>query len=947
MPVPGDVFREGHLIKEDEPFAYLRKVEIPADFAGQQIRLRFEGAHDFTRVWVNGKHIADHQGGWTPWECDITSVVAPGKEAWIALEITDRSKDIAFNGKRLRPIGGLVRSVSLQARPATFFEFPVVSSPFSEDGNRAILTVTGQVANPDPKATASFRLFDPDGKEVPLSGPDSPLDRPQVTWRTGVGSPRKWDAEHPNLYRLEITSKSPGQSTAVYSKQIGFRDITFDDKKNLLVNGKVVKLRGANRHLVNPLRGFVPEEEIDKLDVELFKEANMNFVRTSHYPPGLGFVDQCDRQGLYVTLESAVLDCGKNNRSSEGMNDDPQYEHLFTDQQREVVLNYGSHPSIILWSTCNESVFGRNFQTVYDTTKKLDPSRPVIASYQVKKDPDHKSYDVKSVHYPKWDQNYEVTDMPTIYDEWMHVLGHTADLWLHDPNSRDYWGRSIDKAWSKLFLANGSVGAAIWNYIDDMTICPEPTGKTSVGAVRLLPKAKAKIPVTGEKSNIYGTARWGIVDEWRRPKPEFWNVKKAYSPVKLLQTEVTDFTAGQPIVLPVLNRFDHTSLDEVTLVIDYGGKTSELACPAIAPHAEGTIELPAAEWKSGAAIGLTFLDASRKLIDEYRVTLGSPEVPAAPALAGAPEVRKSGDTIEVQGTEFSVVIDPSTGLIRSMSRGGKSVPFAGPFPHIFKLEEFLQMGINPDIGPEKPVYIQQTVQYQSPPPDAWKLKDFRIEKKADAVEVHVTGRFGDFDAAYLYTIGANGRMDIAYDFKNIPPLAVENKKADFGGPLDLEVGIKFRTGDQFDRLVWDKSTYWTAYPKDHPGRAKGSIDLFSTDKPVWAEKPAQPWHKDVWDFYFMGWGVPEGKLLTYEASGAKQAIRNYTLEDTADDLALTVYGDGEGTTARFGQFVDNDYYLYVLDTLDYHLRWGNYAAGNRPQPEHRGTACLELGKIAP
>ena len=105
MPVPGDVFREGHLIKEDEPFAYKRKVVIPKDSAGHQIRLRFEGAYEYARVWVNGIYITDHQGGWTPWECDITASVIPGEEAWLAVELTDLSKDIAFNGKRQRAIG--------------------------------------------------------------------------------------------------------------------------------------------------------------------------------------------------------------------------------------------------------------------------------------------------------------------------------------------------------------------------------------------------------------------------------------------------------------------------------------------------------------------------------------------------------------------------------------------------------------------------------------------------------------------------------------------------------------------------------------------------------------------------------------------------------------------------------------------------------------------------
>ncbi len=259
MPVPGDVFREGHKIQYDEPFAYKRKVLIPEDFSGQQIRLRFEGAHEYARVWVNGTYITDHQGGWTPWECDITDVVTPGKEAWIAVELTDLEKDIAFNGKRLRPIGGLVRSVTLQARPKTQFEFPIVSSPFSDDGKTAQLTVIGQVETPNAKGTATFKLFDPAGKEVRLSPKGCSLDQKQVTFTAPVSSPKTWTAEKPVLYRLEVTSTAPGQATATYSKQIGFRDIRFDEKKNMLINGNVVKLRGANRHLVNPLKGFVPD----------------------------------------------------------------------------------------------------------------------------------------------------------------------------------------------------------------------------------------------------------------------------------------------------------------------------------------------------------------------------------------------------------------------------------------------------------------------------------------------------------------------------------------------------------------------------------------------------------------------------------------------------------------------------------------------------------------
>ena len=946
MPVPGDVFREGHPIKENIPMAYMRKVTIPADFAGQKIRLRFEGAHEFTKVWVNGKFITEHQGGWTPWECDITSVVTPGQEAWIALEITDLSKDIAFNGKRLRAIGGLVRSVSLQARPKSFFEFPIVSSPFSEDRKTATLTVTGQVETPDPKATATFRLFDPEGKDVPLATPDCQLDQSQVTWKAEVASPQTWDAEHPRLYRLEITSKAPGQPTAVYSKRIGFRDIRFDEKHNLLINGKSVKLRGANRHLVNPLKGFVPEPAVDNIDVDLFKEANMNFVRTSHYPPGIGFVEQCDEKGLYVNLESAVLDCGKANRESRDMHDDSQYEHLFTNQQREVMLNYGSHPSIIIWSLCNESVFGRNFAATAEFARKLDSSRKITASYQVKDDPEHKSYDIKSWHYPSWNQSYEKTDRPYIYDEWMHVLGHGVELWVHDLNSRDYWGRSLDHAWTSLFSSNGSIGAAIWNYCDDMTILPDPTAKFSRGAVRRFHKGDARIPV-GETStlpNIFGTARWGIIDEWRRPKPEFWNVKKAYSPVRLLETQVAQFEPSKPISLPVQNRFDHTTLDQITMRVSYDGKTQELACPPIQPHKKGTIELPAADWKAGTEVAVSFLDRSKKLIDDYNIALGTSAKPEAPALEGAPEVIEANGQITIQGEKFAVVIDRATGLIQSIKHGEASIPLVGPIPHIFKLEEFHLMGINPDIG-KTPSVITKTVIYESPFLDAWKLKDIRIEKKIDAVVVHITGSLEAFNVEYTYSIAANGRMDISYHFKNIPPLDTTGKLPRTGEPVNLEVGIKFQTSDQFDRLHWDKKSYWSSYPEGHLGSAKGSIELFSADKPAWAQKPTQPWNKDVWDFYLMGWPVPEGKLLTYEASAAKQALRTYTLDEREANLALTVYGDGETTTARYGQFKDNQYYLYLLDTLDYALKWGNYSAKNPSSPDHQGVARLSLGEL--
>lgn len=277
IPVPGDIWAQGVAFTYDQPVAYKHRVDIPADFAGQRVVLHFGAVHNLATVWVNGMEVATHQGGFTPWECDITDFVTPGEPAWLALRVTDLEREISFNGKAQRPIGGITRSVQLRARPATFFHLPVVSTPFDDDFVDATLQVVGRVTRPMAGATATFRLFEPSGREVHLSPASVPLDRDVVTFQAPVTRPIQWDAEHPNLYRLEITITGEGQSTATYSRRIGFRDLRFDEKHNLLVNGRIVKLRGANRHLTNPTGGKVPTREHERLDTELAKEANMNF----------------------------------------------------------------------------------------------------------------------------------------------------------------------------------------------------------------------------------------------------------------------------------------------------------------------------------------------------------------------------------------------------------------------------------------------------------------------------------------------------------------------------------------------------------------------------------------------------------------------------------------------------------------------------------------------
>ncbi|MCP4313350.1 MAG: hypothetical protein GY790_18995 [Bacteroidetes bacterium] len=941
--VPNELLAQGFMIEMDKPFVYKRPIDIPNDFAGNRILLNFKAINNLAKVYVNGTYVTKHQGGFTEWHCDITDFVEPGKKAWLAVEVTNISREISFNGKAQRPTGGIVRDVLLQARPKAFMPFIIVSSPFDDSFTNATLQITGLVNNPSDEVMASFQLFDPDNKKVALKNNSLNLSEELVYFSVPVENPVKWDAEHPNLYRLQVTIEGNGQNKTSYSKQIGFRDIRFDEQNNLLINGKITKLRGGNRHLSNPTGGKTPTREYEYLDTKLAKEANLNFFRTSHYPPGEGLLTECDKQGMYVTVESAIVDVGKSNRPSRGMESDPDETKHFLSQLKEMILTHGSHPSAIVWSTANESVYGLNFQLSYEFCKQLDPSRPVISSYQVRKDTNHASYDIYSDHYPKWNKDYSDVFMPTIYDEWMHALGHTSHEWFHDPNGRDYWGRSLDIAWSNLFpTATGSIGGAIWNYIDDVTYYPEPLGEAPK-ARRSHADAKAsRMYMEKPEGNVFGVARWGIIDEWRRKKPEHWNAKKAYSPIKISQTRLSSFTPNQALALEVNNRYDHTRLDEISMKITYNGESKTMNCPPIEARQKGSLGIPAFNWKEGTAFLLEFYNRDKELVDIYRVALGEEKPVQIEKPGGKVKVETTAELITIKGDRVEYHINPKTGLFISAQVNGENIELDGPYTHIYSLEEY---------GKSNPITMQtrpNSVIYDAPVPSKWILKDYKIESSENGVKISVEGKLEEITVIYTYTVGGNGRMNIDYHFSDIPELETPDKNIDYKsghqniGERNLETGIKFIVGDNFDELAWNRKGYWSYYPEDHISTLSDRVPLFITEKPVYRQHPNQPWRMDVHDWYYQGVEVPDGKLLPRVAQGAKVGIYNYDLLDDQKQL-LSVLGDGESTTVRYNRDRDRQYYLYILDTYDVNLRWGNYSAFNLHTSEKSGKAMLQLG----
>ena len=916
VQVPGEVAMQGYAIQHDKPFYYERSFRLPADFKDRRTILRFDGVYSRAKLYVNGRFVREHRGGFTRWETDITDLVTPGRDNRVALEVEDRIDDISYAaGYAHHPIGGILRDVTVYSLPSTHLYDLNVETDLDSVYQNAELRLS---CNVDGKRPAKVRveLLDPQGKPVPLATPQftlAPGSRDTLT--LNVDSPAKWDAEHPNLYTLILTTTASGDDSYTLRRQVGFREIEVQGAR-LLVNGRPVKLRGACRHDLHPTLGRTTTREIDSLDARLFKEANMNFVRTSHYPPNERFLDFCDRYGIYVESETAVCFVNtyrQKNYAPGASHNDLTHTAQYVGQCQEMVKSSRTHPSIIMWSIGNESTYGTNFQLSYDWVKANDSTRPVIFSYPGSVDRKQKIFDILSMHYQDYNGNLDQWGMstrgfqghgiPALFDEWAHPACYTYSTLQEDPGIREFWGQSLDRMWSGLFDAPGGLGGAIWGYVDETFALPEP----KVGTAYWKTFAHTAKPADVQGKCV-GYGEWGIIDVWRRPKPEFWSTKKAYSPVRLFVNDYIDATAGSPIVLTVYNRFDHTNLREITARFTYDGHTAAATLTPTEPHRKGTLTLPACDWTDGKSVFIEFLDRNGQLIDAYQPTIGQTrKTSATPVVSGAALVVTDAATVlTVAGPGFTIPFDKNTGLITNAKSGNEVVIERGPLAH-------MQVNLNHLSGAE----VRKMASSYTVDPDSWEKESFDWKKTGDDVCVRLSGHYGDVHVDYTICIKPTGQLDISYTTDGLP-----------NGYL-RETGLGFRLpADVYDTVSWERDGYWNYYPEGEFAGNEGRFPLYNANVPAYGERPDQPWPLDTHNYYY--WadaGANCKRPLTQAAKGMKENIYVYQLSQQGDGKThrLTVTDPTASVACRLSRKADESLFLYVNNRWDYpEIAWGNY-----------------------
>ena len=889
IQVPGECQMQGFAIKHDQPYAYKHKFAVPQDYEGKQIQLNFYGVYSYARVWVNGQFVREHFGGFTKWSCNITQFVTAGEVADLTVEIVDRADDISHgSGYAKHQIGGILRDVKLAALPKQNFEQLYFETDFDDKYIDSELKVFYSLKQNTP-SKIKIELLDSGNKVIKSLEKETNSQKGKLT--IPVVSPKKWDAEHPNLYTVIATLYEDGKKIMVKSERIGFRKVVREGNK-LLVNGKSVKLRGACRHNIHPLLGRMTTPEYDKMDVLLAKESNMNFIRTSHYPPSEAFLDYCDEYGIYVEDETAVCFV----RSSQSK---PEFTERFLSQLEEMVQNHRNRPSIIIWSIGNENRFGDNFVKSFDWLKAEDVTRPIIYSYPGQVPDSLYVYDIISMHYPSWKgdreqfglniKGFSHESMPVLFDEWAHVACYNNFELKEDPNVRNFWGQSLDSMWTNLFETEGGLGGAIWCMLDETFMLPEDLegfdewwGIISSGIIPSI-----------YEGHCVGFGEWGIVDTWRRKKPEFWGTKKAYSPTKIYTKQIDDFQKGKELQIPIHNRFDHTNFSELKIVWEYGTKSGELENVNIEPHSKGVLVFPANNWNSSEKFNIKFFQDDSFLVDEYNIQLGKREVDLPICKSGNLTVKKEKDIITVSGKEFTLNVNMKTGLLENVQRNGETIIESGPFIN-FKL-------------PGKAI-LHSTIEMDDYAKN-WKLTNFNFVENNGIATINSKGTYDSISASFTIKVDETGVFNIDYNIEGAPK-----------GKNIQEVGIKFQVGDAFKTLAWDRNSYFTAYPQSDLGSPIGRVDIPQRTEMNYRKKPNHGWELDMKGFYYFG--LDKELPYTNIVRALKENIYTYSLI-TQSGSKLEVISDGVNA-CRFDK-IEGDNTLIINSQWDYsNLLWGNY-----------------------
>ena len=420
--------------------SYRREIVVPASWNGKDIIAHFGSVTSNMYLWVNGRYVGYSEDSKLEAEFDLTPYLKPGQKNLIAFQVFRWCDGSYLEDQDFFRYSGVGRDCYLYARNKKRIQDIRVTPDLDAAYQNGSLSI-----NLDLKGSGKvdLELVDTQGKQVATATANK---SGLVTMN--VENPKKWSAETPYLYTLRASMQG---SNEVIPVKVGFRKIELKGDQ-ILVNGKAVLFKGADRHEMDPDGGYVVSPERMLQDIQIMKQFNLNAVRTCHYPDDNLWYDLCDQYGIYVVAEANIESHGMG-YGDKTLAKNPSYKKAHLERNQRNVQRGFNHPSIIFWSLGNEAGDGPNFEQCYKWIKAEDPSR--ACQYEQARQKEHTDifcpmyYDYNGME--KYGQRTDATK-PLIQCEYAHAMGNSQG------GFKEYW--DLIRKYPNL------QGGFIWDFVD-------------------------------------------------------------------------------------------------------------------------------------------------------------------------------------------------------------------------------------------------------------------------------------------------------------------------------------------------------------------------------------------------------------------------------------------------------------------------------------------------
>ncbi|MBP3832799.1 MAG: DUF4981 domain-containing protein [Bacteroidaceae bacterium] len=445
-----------HVPREYNPTgAYRTSFNLPADWSGKEVFLRFEKVASASFVWVNGQEVGYNEGAQEPAEYNITPYLKKGKNT-IAVMVTKYSDGYYLEGQDYWRLAGIFDDVWVMATPKTRLMDWQVITDLDENYRDAELQINTFIKNYGASMEGlqvKALLSDKNGQQVAVMQGAVPVvaDRQmaETSIKNHVTNPLKWTSETPHLYNLNLQLLSNGQVIDEVNTRIGFKETRIIGE-TFYLNGVPLKVNAQNSHMQHPVMGHAMTEDVIRKDFEILKQFNFNAVRTSHYPPVNKYLELADEYGLFIIDET-----GDEAHASEQISGEDQYLGMYQERVRRMVLRDRNHACVLFWSAGNESGEGHLIGEVIKEGKKYDPTRSWMYGGNAYS---HPAEEIIGPRYPTPEEldlqvglHGDGDIRPSFMDEYLSVAGNG--------------GGALDDFWRVIYNHPRTMGGAIWDFV--------------------------------------------------------------------------------------------------------------------------------------------------------------------------------------------------------------------------------------------------------------------------------------------------------------------------------------------------------------------------------------------------------------------------------------------------------------------------------------------------